>query len=134
MTGIPAIYLASPIDQGRTDEYRSRAKEGLRSRGAATYDPAGGWTVPVAGRPSPGLQMANMAALRNCDGLLAILDPGILTVGVILEINHAIELDIPVEVWGPKLHPSWSLAYLGITPHTEIHHALDTLMRRASNV
>jgi nucleoside 2-deoxyribosyltransferase len=134
MNDTPVIYLASPIDQGRTDRYRSRAKEGLGSRGCAVYDPAGGWTVPKVGRPSPRLQKANMAALANCDGLLAILDPGVLTIGVTLEIHLATTLGIPTEVWGPDLHPSWSLAYLGLEPHTEIHYALDSLTRRITDV
>ena len=134
MNDIPVVYLASPIDQGRTDEYRSRAKEGLGSRGAAIYDPAAGWTVPKIGRPSPRLQKANMAALAQCDGVLAILDPGILTVGVILEIHLATTIGIPVEIWGPELYTSWSLAYLGIQPQTEMHYALDELTRRIQNV
>lgn len=123
----PVIYLASSIDQGR-DDTRERARQALLSRPCALFDPAAGWTVSESSRPSPGLQKGNMALLRQCDGLFAVLNPTILTVGVILEIQEAVDYGLPVRVYGPGIKPSWSLSYLGVELHTDLNLAVRLLM------
>lgn len=123
----PVIYLASSIDQGR-ENHREEARQALLRRSCALFDPAAAWTVTESAEPSPGLQRANMALLRQCDGVLAVLSPGRLTVGVILEIQESKLLGIPTQVYAPGIRPSWSLSYLGIEPHADLNAAVGALM------
>jgi nucleoside 2-deoxyribosyltransferase len=120
------VYLASAIDQGQAWSMRAEAREALLKARHAVYDPAAGWSVPEASVPSPSLQKANLAALRACDGLLVCLDPSILSIGIVIEMMEAINLDVPVVAYG-KLSPSWSLAYLGIDVFTELEDAIAAL-------
>lgn len=124
----PVVYLASPIDQGTTEEPKTRARGHLLSAGCAVFDPSVGWTVPQNATPSRNLQMGNIALLRRCDGLLAILQPDLLTIGVVLEIQEALEYGIPIAVYSKGLKASWSLAYLGVKPHSDMKEAIDELM------
>jgi nucleoside 2-deoxyribosyltransferase len=130
----PTIYLASPIDQGRTSAEKTRAFDYLLSRGCAVFDPGAGWSVPPTGVPNPSLQKGNLSLLRACDGVLAILKPDLLTIGVVMEIEEAIHMGIPVQVYGPELRPSWSLAYLGLKPHGELIAAVHSLWKEAAGV
>lgn len=123
----PVIYLASPIDQG-TDDSKERARDVLLSRSCAVFDPSAGWTVPVAGRPSPALQRGNMALLRQCDAMLAILNPKIMTLGVVLELQEMLNMGKPVAIYAPDIRPSWSLAYLGIQPNPDLITAINQLV------
>lgn len=107
------VYYAHPIDQGGDDLFYW-IPEALNSRGAVVYDPAAAWRVPVINRPRPGLQQANLDVLRRCDGLIACLKRDTMSVGVVLEIQEAINHDIPTLVFGPTLATSWALAYLGV--------------------
>jgi hypothetical protein len=128
------IYLASPIDQGNTATLKDGAKRHLLSEGAAVFDPSAGWTVSQLAEPTPALQYANIAVLRHCGGLFAILKPDVLTVGVILEIEEAIDNLIPVVVYAPDLKPSWSLSYLGVDVCTNLNEAIDKMMGEARDV
>jgi len=123
----PVIYLASPIDQG-SDSGKEKAREVLLSRSCAVFDPAAGWTVPKTGEPSSRLQHGNMALLRQCDGILAILSPKILTIGVVLEIQEMLMMGKPISIYAPQIRPSWSLAYLGIQPQQDLEQAIDQLI------
>ena len=123
----PVVYLASPIDQG-TDSGKDKAREALLDRGCAVFDPSAGWTVPKWGEPSRGLQNGNIALLRKCDGVLAILNPRILTIGVVLEIQDALLSGLAVSVYAPEVKPSWSLAYLDLYPHNDLDFAIDMLI------
>jgi hypothetical protein len=126
-------YLASPIDQGSLADLKARARDLLLARGCAIYDPSRAWTVGSAS-PSSGLQAINMAALDRCDGVLAILSPNVMSVGVVAELIHASTHDIPLALWGLDLKPSWSLAYYGIVPHTTLDNAVDSLLEEVGNV
>jgi nucleoside 2-deoxyribosyltransferase len=128
------IYLASPIDQGNTNALRDKAKHELLVAGAVVFDPSAGWVVSKIAQPTPALQHANTAVLRYCSGVLAILDPEILTVGVILEIQEAQAGGTPVVIYAPRLKPSWSLAYLGIEVHTDLYEAIELLIGEAHHV
>ena len=105
------IYYAHPIDQ------RTIENEGLplmiTSRGGAIYDPGQAWIVSMAARPKPGLQRANLAVLRNCDGILVHLHPDVMSIGTTLELVEAANHGIPALVFG-RLRSSWALSYLGI--------------------
>lgn len=124
----PVIYLASPIDQGFAGETRRIAKGVLLESGCAVFDPAAGWDVPKQATPNKSLQDGNLALLRKCDGMLAILKPDILTIGVILEIVEAHNMGMPISVYGYGLQPSWSLAHLGYRVHDDIEQAIDELV------
>lgn len=126
------IYLASPIDQGDAAEAKHLAQEWLLGHNCAVFDPAAGWTVPRHGKPNPALQHGNVALLRQCDGMLAILRPDVLTIGVILEIEEALNMGIPVKIYGEGLRPSWSLAYLGVTVHDSLSAAITDLLTEVS--
>lgn len=109
------LYIAHPIDQGQIQVGEVFAL--AHRMGVATYNPAAAWDCPHTATPSPGLQTANLAVLRNCDGLVACIDPNVMSIGVTLEIVEATNHDIPVLVWG-RIRPSWALAYLHV-PHTK---------------
>jgi len=125
------IYLASSIDQG-TEYTKEKAREALLKASCAVFDPAGGWGVPASGDPSPALQEANLALLRECDGLFAILNPTTLTIGVIIEIQEAKLHGIPTVVYAPGIRTSWSLAYLGLDPHQTLPTAIAALKKGTS--
>ena len=120
----PVIYLAAAIDQGQPANLAAAAKQLLLATGHVVFDPAAGWSVPTHANPSATLQKANFALLDQCDGLLAILTPDIMTVGTILEIDYARRQGLAVAVCGPQIRASWALAYLGITPHTHLRDAI----------
>lgn len=121
----PVIYLASPIDQGTISGMKDQALQALLTSRCAVFDPGAGWSVPAQATPSEMLQHGNMALLNRCDGLLAILDPKILTIGVVMEILHARANDMPAHVWAPNLRTSWSLASL----HVPVYRYLDDAIR-----
>lgn len=127
------IYIASPIDQGQAQQMVLEAKTYLASLGHVTYDPSAAWTVPPDATPDGHLQTANLAVLDSCDGLLAILRPQTLTIGVIIEIVYAHRHAIPTAVLAPGIKPSWALAHLGITPHRHISDAINQLTDKAHN-
>ena len=122
------IYLAGPIDQGQAREMRTAARAALFERGRALFDPSMGWAVPYGAVPSPSLQRANVAVLRQCDGLLVYLDPTVMSVGVTIEIVEAVNFGTPVAIWA-KMKPSWALAYLGVPMFDELDDALSELDR-----
>ena len=125
----PVIYLASPIDQGSVEYMRVHAKTALLDLGCAVFDPFGGWKVPIGGEPSPALQRGNLRLLNACDGLFAILNPKVLTIGVTLELAHAAKHRIPAVAWAPQLAPSWALSYLGVESHRYLDYAIEELVR-----
>jgi hypothetical protein len=120
------IYLASPIDQGR-DGTKETARDVLHTYDCAVFDPGAGWTVPRNGKPNRVLQAANIALLRECDGILAILNPAILTIGVILELIEADIRGMARCVYAPDLKPSWALALLGIPVYSNLEDAVQYL-------
>lgn len=124
----PVIYLASPIDQGDAGNTQQIAQHQLLDRGCAVFNPAAGWAVPRYAEPSKKLQNGNLALLRQCDGLLAILKPDILTIGVIIEIMEAYALGMPVSIYGHGVKPSWSLAQMGYRVHYDLDIAIDELV------
>lgn len=107
------IYYAHPIDQHKGPDTTRAVPETLKTRGAVIYDPATAWALPITSRPSPGLQRANLAVLRNCDGLIACIRRDVMSIGVTLEIVEALNHDIPTLVYAAGFSSSWALSYLG---------------------
>lgn len=124
----PVIYLASPIDQGDASSIQKIAQHQLIDSGCAVFNPAAGWTVPKWAEPSNRLQNGNIALLRQCNGLLAILKPDVLTIGVIMEIMEAHAIGVPVSIYGHGVKPSWSLAQMGYRVHDDLETAIDELL------
>jgi dUTP pyrophosphatase len=112
MTGF--IYLARPIDaatptQVNTLELRARQLTGwLNGEGWGVYDPAAAFSVGDGQKPGPEITQINNTALGRCRGLVAMLPPGVPSVGVPIEIERAAHLALPVLVIGGQ--GSWSLA------------------------
>jgi hypothetical protein len=122
----PVIYLASPIDQGTVLQMRNQAKAKLLEAGCAVFDPGTGWAVGPDTEPTHRLQTANLAVLARCDGILAIYDPHILTIGVTIELMEACPK--PSHVWAPNLKPSWALTYLDVKVHVLLDNAIEELV------
>ena len=127
MKRTPLIYLASPIDHNPGSDTREKARKALLSASCAVLDPAAAWSIPEVPIGSSGLQKANMASLRYCDGLLATLDPRVMSVGVVLEIQEAQATGKPLTLWGPNLRQSWALDYLGILVMRDLGPAIENL-------
>lgn len=116
------VYLAGPIDfnkSGVVQEHRHQIKEYFKQYGRAwVYDPSRAW----AGGPLPDqfVHWANLQVLEQADLLVAILVRNTLTVGTVLEIQHARERDIPVIVVGDVSDVSISLAALDVEVYESV--------------
>lgn len=94
------VYLAAPIDfvTGTLNAPRSQAKAALERAGMGWFDPSLPYGKP---RVAPGAVYAiNEAALAQADAVLALLPPGVQSVGVPMEIRRAHDLGKPVAVCG----------------------------------
>lgn len=112
------FYLAAPIDHvespstGRSlAAEREMAKDVLVGRGVSAFDPFGAWSA--SGPPNGTIQEMNREAIRQSDGLLALLPLHTRTFGVPMEIEYAIQQGVPVAVsmCGDDVRPSWSLQH-----------------------
>lgn len=108
------IYLAGPIDQAnRIDlaENRNRARKLLEMAGFTIYDPSvaclAGAAAGLADRPDPRPFLIHQEALRQSDGVLALLPWGVPTIGTPMEIGKATAMGKPVAVLGGQ--DSWHL-------------------------
>lgn len=100
------VYLAHPIDQVAGQGYRSVLAIGVgdiirlaTEQGCTLFQPAGAYRLP--GRPWVDIDvhrvdLVNRAAIFESDAVIAVLPPGIPTLGVPAEIEYAIELGRPV--------------------------------------
>lgn len=121
------IYFASAIDNATHAEHaHDEIHKKITDAGLVVFDPSAGWTVPPDTKPNPRLQAANMATLKYCDALYVHLRP-VLSIGVVLEINEALELGIPTVVYAPGIKPSWALRYLLIEPYTDLKKSIKEL-------
>lgn len=111
------IYLAGPIDFNKdsdVNEHRYQLHRYLGGmKGVWLYDPSKAWSG--LGQPDPYVHWANLQVLEQADLLVAILMRNVLTVGTVLEIQHATERGIPVLVVGDVGDDSISLAALDVT-------------------
>lgn len=109
------VYLASPIDQ-RTDvavPLDEVIRLGLETcpRPLVAYQPWAAWKIYRDMYPDPGLQEANINALDLADVLVAAVPAGVASVGVPVEIYHAVIAEIPTVIV-TDCDVSWSLAWL----------------------
>lgn len=105
-------YLAHSIDQGPTAGRVQEATGLLLAKGYTIYDPARAW---LGKEPDPELQSVNLVAAKKAAVLVAVLEPGRLTVGSVMELIFK-EATAPGRsvVYGPDLAPSVALRSLGI--------------------
>lgn len=97
------IYLASPIDQagGAADQLRQEAARLLTAApGTWLYDPASAFRIGDDVTPERRLTLINRRALYLSDGVLALMPPGVPTVGTPMEAQEAIGVGKPVAIVG----------------------------------
>lgn len=112
------VYLAAPIDFDKgskvtklKDDIKAHFKE---QECVWVYDPAGAWQAPSYPVPDEFVHWSNLLVLEQADVVVAVLVKGVLTVGTILEIEHAHDSGIPVVVIGDVGMNSVGLAALEI--------------------
>lgn len=93
------IYLAHPIDFANGNNtigaIADTAIRELHAYGAtAIYRPGRAWKTNNTMHPR--LQMTNMHALREADGVFAILPEGVTSLGVPFELGYAWAMGLPV--------------------------------------
>lgn len=97
------VYLAAPIDftqeGGPTNALRQEASDALSTCGFAVYNPAGAFLH--AGIDPQSCYAMNELAIRSSHAMLAILPPGVPSVGTPMEVLTAVNLGKPVVVVGP---------------------------------
>lgn len=113
------IYYASPIDQANSPGPAADTIQAVAAKVVdlavypnllTVFNPASGWRTSA--KPEPYMQEANLAVLDQADLLLAVLPMGVPTIGVVLEINHAILSKIPVIIFSDLTEQSWALSWL----------------------
>lgn len=113
------IYYASPIDQANSSLAAADTIQAVAAKVVdsvvyphllTVFNPANGWRTSA--KPEPYMQEANLAVLDQADLLLAVLPEGVPTIGVVLEINHAIISEIPVIIFSDLVARSWALSWL----------------------
>lgn len=116
------IYLARPIDQAEDPEHRAVDSSagllrmcaedaiGLANRPLAVYRPNRAWSVTGNLTPNEHLQNANLEVLNRVDLLLAVIPAGVPTLGVPVEIEHALRVGVPVLIL-TDLESSWTVAW-----------------------
>lgn len=114
-------YLAHPIDAATDPAAAARvrlavevATKSLSGAGFEVYRPNAAWHAKGS-NPDPRVQETNMATMLGCDVLVALLPPGIPTIGVVLEIAEAHRVGMPLVVWRPDIAPSYALASMSLT-------------------
>ncbi len=112
------VYLAAPIDfdeGAKVNRVKDSIKKHFREQECVwVYDPAGAWNAPNDLMPDEFVHWSNLLVLEQADVVVAVLVKGVLTVGTILEVQHAHEKEIPVVVIGDIGMNSVGLAALEI--------------------
>ena len=98
------VYLAAPIDFDKgsritklKDEIKAHFKE---QECVWVYDPAGAWNAPHDLVPDEFVHWSNLKVLEDADLVVAVLLRSVFTIGTIVEIQHAVDKEIPVVVVG----------------------------------
>jgi nucleoside 2-deoxyribosyltransferase len=96
-------YLALPMDTGDAAEWANEARQRLAAEGWFTYDPSSAWSAIA--RPTSEqariVHEANVATIRKCDALLALLPADTRSFGVPIEVAIAVAAGKPVVLVGP---------------------------------
>jgi len=110
------VYLAAPLDFAEGTEIarlKAEVKESYKDK-AWVFDPSTAWTAPTDLAPDGTVHDANLALLSKADVVIAVLVRGVLTIGTVLEIQHAVDHNIPVVVLGDIGQDSVALAELEV--------------------
>jgi len=126
------LYLGYPIDQVRNGTHRElvdslvhTAKVLLAQEGHDWYDPGRAWTCS-SGTPQPQVQQVNDRALESSEGVLVLWPHGVPSVGLGLEVAHAVQHGLPVAVVNGG--SSWALAgKAGVEQFEDLVNALHWL-------
>ena len=98
------VYLAAPIDfneGSRITELKNEIKAHFKEQECVwVYDPAGAWNAPSDLVPDEFVHWSNLKVLENADLVVAVLLRSVFTIGTIVEIQHAVDKEIPVVVIG----------------------------------
>jgi dUTP pyrophosphatase len=99
------IYLAHPIDQATVGRPRiltnvlAHLQEAIRQQGHSTFRPASAYNLsdvqPWSSEDMQHVDSINRYALFESDAVLAVLLPGIATLGTPAEIEYALQLNRP---------------------------------------
>ena len=112
------VYLAAPIDfdeGAKVNRVKDEIKKHFKTQECSwVYDPAGAWNAPNDLEPDEFVHWANLQVLEQSDVLFAVLVRGVLTVGTVLEVQHAVDAGIPVVVIGDIGINSVALAALEV--------------------
>lgn len=105
-------YLAYPIDYAgqQTDwlDLVNAMEAALIKWNIGVYDPGDAFTLPSALEVGPEIAAINNMALGRCQVVVAMLPPGVASLGVGIEIERAWVNGIPVAIVGGS--GSWSVA------------------------
>ena len=118
------VYLAAPIDfdeGAKVNRIKDEIKKHFKEQECVwVYDPAGAWQAPSDLVPDEFVHWANLRVLEQADLVVAVLVKGVLTIGTVLEIQHAHDLETPVVVVGDVGMNSVGLAALEIPTYKSI--------------
>jgi len=118
------VYLAAPIDfdeGAKVNRIKDEIKKHFKEQECVwVYDPAGAWQAPSDLVPDEFVHWANLRVLEQADLVVAVLVKGVLTIGTVLEIQHAHDLETPVVVVGDVGMSSVGLAALEIPTYKSI--------------
>lgn len=110
------VYLAAPIDfdaGSRITKMKDEVKKHFREQECVwVYDPAGAWNAPNDLVPDEFVHWSNLKVLEDADLVVAVLLRSVFTIGTIVEIQHAVDKEIPVIVIGDVGMNSVALAAL----------------------
>lgn len=130
------IYLAAPIDTKNdgwvADLWRMEAHRSLEEAGWGVYDPSEIYWPGVYGGVGPGAKViyeGNQKALKESDGVLALLPPGVRTIGTPMEIEFARANGKPVVVVAEDASMSLSGAGIEIYSMRFLKVAIRELVR-----
>lgn len=98
------VYLAAPIDfdeGAKVNKIKNKIKAHFKGQECVwVYDPSGAWNAPDDLVPDEFVHWSNLLVLEQADVVVAVLVRGVLTVGTVLEVQHAHDKQIPVIVIG----------------------------------
>ncbi len=118
------VYLAAPIDfdeGAKVNKVKDAIKAHFKEQECSwVYDPAGAWQAPSDLVPDEFVHWGNLRVLEQADVLVAVLVRGVLTVGTVLEVQYAVDKEIPVIVIGDIGMNSVGLAALEIPVYESI--------------
>ncbi len=127
------IYIASPLDQNpdRLGDVPELIRMLLDNGATAVYNPGTAWALQDPnGFSHKQVQDINVEALKHADGVLAVLPPGVPTVGTPMEILIARQATVPVVVIGAR--SLVALTWLDVPVVADPQVAVESIVRMAS--